>query len=376
MLLFSRSCADCSRHPTFDKSRSSTFKDRQTTAYNAYATGSATGRWVTDRVEMSTSYVNNQPFHLVEAGPLASYVGNEISGIMGLGPAGIAAQSPKGPIMETPAQFYVTAARTVWDQPEFGVFLKRTNTNPTQTVIGSTATEPTEPESGVITFGGINETYVSPDSITYMPANTTHWWQLPLEAIVINGRPLPASNVPTVIDTGATMNYFPFPICQIILDNVPRALHLTDEKGNVDGTFAIPCKSKFSLSFRFAGKDYALDSADLIRSRVPDGMLNRVGGNAQLSDYCMANFAAGSWLLGAAFMKNVYTVFRMSDPPSIGFGALTAAATQKNPSATGSGKGSSSGSASSLPKNSAAVGHKGLSARALTAAGVVLSLFV
>lgn len=45
----------------FDDTRSSTFEATQTTMYEAYGTGNASGIWALDRVEMGGYYVNDQP---------------------------------------------------------------------------------------------------------------------------------------------------------------------------------------------------------------------------------------------------------------------------------------------------------------------------
>lgn len=393
LLLFDQACDECTGHPTFDPSKSSTFSETSTTAYNRYGTGNATGVWVKDRVEMGGSFVDGQPFHLVQSGDLANFMGNEISGIMGLGPPGVAMIDARGNHMNTPPQFYQTAAANTWPQPEYGVYLERLNGNSANNVLPEqeTSNEPHKSYSGVITFGGANQTLYSGE-IDYMPANTTYWWQLPLESVTFNGRKIPTDNEPVVIDTGSTMNYLPQSVLRSIYNTMPEAVPETTASGQPTGLYVIPCDSKFEVSFEFGGKSYSLDPSDTLRGRLPPGSM--IG---TTKDYCYTTLAAGSWLLGAAFMKNVYTVFRIN-PPQIGFAQLSQYAKERNIAASnaagsftgatpnsgnsgtsgggGKGGGSSAPSGTGNSGSGAIYGVDSGSAAVLMAAGAALSFFL
>lgn len=103
------------------------------------------------------------------------------------------------------------------------------------------------------------------------------------------------------------------------------------------GLYVFPCTrdSSPTISLTFGGKDFAMDPDDvIIGASTVKYIRERFGRNLTGSDtdyYCRASidifdpptkdFAAPSWIIGAAFMRNVYTVHR-STPPSIGFATV------------------------------------------------------
>lgn len=232
---------------------------------------------------------------------------SRLSGIMGLGVTSISLQGPNGPAMKAPPPFWITTAENVWPDKQFGVFLKRTNVDPSQYILSNSLTETREPNGGVLTLGGLNKQLFT-GQMNYMPANTTGWWQLPLEGFSANGKKFNAKLAPTVIDTGSTAIMMPDAAVRAFHAQIPGAL----EPQN-DGTWVIPCDTTATASFFFGGMEYPIQTADLLRGAI-----------AQDPRYCISNVGPGLWLLGAAFMKNYYTAFRMAPEPQIGFATLAA----------------------------------------------------
>ncbi|CAK9781770.1 acid protease [Cutaneotrichosporon oleaginosum] len=304
-VLFDESCRGCEGHPLFVDSRSSTFQPTSTPMYEAYGTGEASGIWALDRVEMGGYFVNDQPIALVQQGTVARYMGSQLSGIMGLGVPSISLQGPNGPAMKAPPPFWITTAENVWTDKQFGVFLARTNIDPSRYMLGSSLTETSEASGGVLTLGGVNRRLFTGE-IKYMPANTTYWWQLPLEGFSANGKKFNARLAPTVIDTGSTAIMMPDAAVRAFHAQIPGA-----QEPNNDGSWVIPCDTTATASFFFGGMEYPIQTADILR-----------GALAQDPRFCLSNVGPGPWLLGAAFMKNYYTAFRMAPEPQIGFAML------------------------------------------------------
>lgn len=278
--------------------------------------------------------------------------------------------------MDTPPQFYMTAAQSVWPNPEYGVYLERLNDNSATSELPAVETggeEPHQSNAGYITFGGVNQTLYT-GNINFMAANTSYWWQLPLQSINVNGKVLNTGNEPIVIDTGSTMNYFPASIVRTIFASIPGAIATTGVDGSEDGMYALPCNSKFAVSVQMGGVSYSISAADTIRTQLPASAVSGAGNTR----YCLANFAAGDWLLGAAFMKNVYTVFRIN-PPQIGFAALSDFAKKgENPGYSG-GSSNSNGGGGGVGFNPSGASIAALDSRSsavLVALGVVASLFI
>lgn len=388
-VLFDRSCRGCEGHPAFDNTRSSTFQPTSTPMYEAYGTGEASGIWALDRVEMGGYFVNDQPIGelkapsfppppptslsqphgtelgqgkvsaiaiaiaradtvaLVTEGSVAKYMGSELSGIMGLGVPSISLQGPNGPAMKAPSPFWMTVAETVWTDKEFGVFLARTNTDPSSYMISNNMAEITNDNGGVLTLGGLNTSLFVGD-MHYMEANTTYWWQLPMEAFMVNGKRFIVDKAPTVIDTGSTAIMMP--------DDAVRAFHaqIPGSQEPADGQWVIPCDTKATASFFFGGTQYSIQTADILRGAV-----------ASDPSYCLSNVGPGAWLLGAAFMKNVYTAFRLDPSPQIGFAQLS-------PNVVNNGKMGSG--ADTITTNSGSGSSNKSSATAIGASSVAMAL--
>lgn len=78
----------------------------------------------------------------------------------------------------------------------------------------------------------------------------------------------------------------------------------------------------------FGGKSWPLNTQDMSLGPERTGSNMCLGGIFDLSagSNIPANSGAPGWVVGATFLKNVYSVFRASDPPAIGFAQLSDAA--------------------------------------------------
>lgn len=244
-----------------------------------------------------------------------------------------------------------------WAEPIFSLYLGRAN--------GATDQNPVR-DNGMLTLGYVSKALiftlaasVSPlhcsitltqsgvDSskfsgdIHYIDANLTGWWTIPLDALKVNGQDCDLTHdvgqythigdkPAAVIDSGTT------------LVNGPRG-PITDmyKKLNAveisSGLYVFPCTNNAlpKISLTFGGVDYPLADDDLVLgASTVKYIRERFGKQLNGTDdeyYCRASidifdpptadFAAPSWIIGASFMRSVYTVHR-SEPPAIGFAAV------------------------------------------------------
>ncbi|KAJ7337667.1 acid protease [Mycena albidolilacea] len=121
------------------------------------------------------------------------------------------------------------------------------------------------------------------------------------------------SGIETIIDSGTTLIYGPPADVKKIFAKVTGS-KVYDSK---NGYYSYPCATPPTISFNWGGQNWAISAANL-----------NLGQTATGSKDCVASIAAqdlglGSnvFLLGDAFMKNVYTVFDF-DQEAVGFAEL------------------------------------------------------
>lgn len=92
--------------------------------------------------------------------------------------------------------------------------------------------------------------------------------------------------------------------------------------------FSFPaCTTTLSISFSFGGKSWPINAEDINVGRISTGSDICAGGIFDLT--AGSNIGSGggnpTWVVGATFLKNVYSVFRYQ-PAGIGFAELSNAA--------------------------------------------------
>ncbi|KAJ7071340.1 acid protease [Mycena amicta] len=117
----------------------------------------------------------------------------------------------------------------------------------------------------------------------------------------------------TIIDSGTTLAYGPPAAVKKVFAKVSGS-KLFD---STNGFYSYPCDSPPEISFNWGGKDWTITAENLNLGTTEDG-----------SSDCVSSLAAQDlglgtdvWLLGDAFMKNVYTVFDV-DQEAVGFAKL------------------------------------------------------
>lgn len=99
------------------------------------------------------------------------------------------------------------------------------------------------------------------------------------------------------VDTGASNMIGPREVVKKLHEIIPGSASSDEEH------YTVPCSTQESVTFTFSGVTWKLAPKNWINM----GSRNRQG--RCLSNIAGSAFDLGNWLLGAAFIKNVYTVF-------------------------------------------------------------------
>lgn len=233
------------------------------------------------------------------------YVGSTTSGLIGLGFQSIAVAG------ETP--WWMNAMQD-WDDKRFGIYLERANLNdiPPEDY-GNATTGFKATSGGTLTLGGVDEDLFEGE-IHYNTVTEARYWMIEMEGIKLNGKALTHSGGKrTITDTGSTLSYFPAEFAKQIFDSIPGSI---EAEGWGPGMYAIPCKSDIKFAFTIGGVDYDIFADDMLWTVYNETEGTCVAGIVGESPGGLAEF-----LLGAAFLKNVYSVHR-AEPPALGFAKL------------------------------------------------------
>ncbi|KAH7909287.1 aspartic peptidase domain-containing protein [Hygrophoropsis aurantiaca] len=301
-------CPSCPMNvPAFDYTKSSTFVPSSSTTEITYGLGAVTGTISQDIVSFGGFTVSNQTLLAVTK---YSSFGDEMSGILGLGFQSLSSQQAP--------PFWVTLLNSnALTEPVMSFYLKRSK--------NEIASAP----GGVLTLGGTNSSlYTGNIEFMNIPNATTPilYWSLQITAFTIQGQPVsfPEENSLAVIDTGTSLIGVPSSILENIWAQIPGSVPLT---GDWDGYKAFPCETNITVTVSFGGTTWAINTEDLNAGQISvpsaTGAVGAmcIGGIFDLGKPLSTGDNVPSWIIGDAFLKNVYTVFR-ADPPSIGFAQL------------------------------------------------------
>ncbi|KIJ65104.1 hypothetical protein HYDPIDRAFT_27827 [Hydnomerulius pinastri MD-312] len=297
----------CDGIPMFNPSSSSTFKNQSTPFFIQYGQGEAAGYVATDTVQMAGFSVSNQGFAVVDT-VSQGLLSAPVSGLLGLAWGSIAS-SQQTPLWQT------LASSGAWDTAEFAVQLTR--------YTNDTNAQELEP-GGVLTMGYTNSSlYTGQIEYIDIPGEPSYWY-LPLDTVTVQGASIPlTSSSIAAIDTGTTNIAGPVDAVQAIYAQIPGSQPAT---GSWTGYYQFPCSTQVSVSFSFGGTTWSMSPADF--AYAPLSSSQCIGAFFETSSGT-GNSATPSWIIGDAFLKNVYSVFRYS-PPAVGFAALSETAIAEN----------------------------------------------
>lgn len=304
-------CQTCDEQTKFNTASSSTLKLADQTFQVSYGSGNVSGQEAADVVTCAGYTVTGQSFGLAEqtqsqrVGPTdTQLIETPLSGLMGLGFEAIANTKAK--------PWWQVLARDVWQDKQFGVFLKRYRGDPQAEVY--------EENGGEMIFGGLNHSMYQGD-INYIsiPPQNEDYWRVPIDSLTIGGQNLGyrSATADAAIDTGTTLIGAPPQVTQAVYEAIPGSLSL--ESQGLPGYYAYPCKTHIVMGMGFGGKMYYINNADFNLGRYSRDVPNMCIG--AVFEINMSSKSPITWIVGATFLKNVYAAFRYS-PPALGFAVL------------------------------------------------------
>lgn len=328
--IMSKNCTsdECTHQEGYDASASSTARRDGANFTISYGSGKVSGKWGNDIVSLAGAS-KPQSFGIVDTvnthGLFSKY---KTGGIMGLGWG-------TGPHAKPLWQAMFGAG--LFETAQFGIYLERDLSTHTEDM--------TTAPGGQLTLGGVDESVMTGDiNWVDMVQMNQPWWTVTAN-VKVGGKEYAGGNGSALIDSGSSIISGEYEQVKGVYDMIPGAAQL----GN---TWAIPCNTTTTVSWSFNGVDYPMYLGDLILDPMPSNSTLCMGG-IQGINFKGAGDGSVRWLLGASFMKNVYSVFRY-DPPAVGFASLTDDANHRDPSRMGSAASVPTSSASTTSNTSSA----------------------
>ncbi|KAJ7354274.1 aspartyl protease [Mycena albidolilacea] len=291
-------CVGCPTNVAlYDHSKSSTAVNGTTVVTTLYGGNSVQGDVFTDIIRMGGYTVSQQTFGAC-SGLQHKLLTSPVSGIFGLALAGL---SKAG----TPFwQAIIASDQAGTSEMGFWLSCFLGTSNPTS-----------EEPGGAFTFGGVNASLYSGD-VDYLDLTGTasQFWSLDVHAISVQGHAISvtSSTKLAVFDTATTIIAGPPADVKAIWAAVPGSTPSTSQ----DGFYQFPCGTNVNVTVSFGGRTWAINPVDMNLAKLSDNVC--LGGIFALT----VAASSPSWIFGAAFLKNVYTVLRQT-PPSVGFAELS-----------------------------------------------------
>lgn len=278
----STSCGDCSSsHKSLGKSTSSSFKAITPTKDFSitYGTGSVSGHLGNDTLVISNFTLPDHTFGLA-TNESSDFSDSSVpfDGLMGLAREELSST-------QTPTPIDSLFSAGLVSQPVMGYHLGRSSD---------------AHNDGEVTFGGVNGELFEGNLTEVDNVSDQGFWEANLDAVSFGGKSISLSGSTqrtAILDTGTTLIVAP----QKDADAVHAAIE--GSKSDGQGGYTIPCTTSGQVALSFGGKEWAMDPRDMVYLPVD---------SKDLKGDCVSAISAGSvgqageWLVGAAFLKNVY----------------------------------------------------------------------
>ncbi len=262
----------CIAHNTFGPEDSTTLKMTKTPWNVTYGTGQVSGVVVSDEVSMAGFTL---PLSFGSASVTSEdFLSYPMDGILGLGRS-------KSNVMGVPTVMEALSSARLLKEKILGINLQRNADGATD---------------GVVNFGAVDPSKYTGDLSYTNSISKDGLWEVPVEDAGVDGRGSGFSGKTAIIDTGTSFVLLPPNDAKKLLAPIPNIKPSGE-------SFSLPCSTKAVLQFTFSGVTYNVSTKDYIGKPVAGG------------DLCNCNiigrqtFGPNQWLIGDAFLKNVYTVF-------------------------------------------------------------------
>jgi hypothetical protein len=303
-------CKECTGLTTYQVGESSTLKETSSPFNVSYGSGDVNGVIATETVSMAGFTTTEQYFGLVEetistdsTSGSTTLLDAPLSGIMGLAWLFLSVAAP------TTVPWWQRLAESTWTDKRFAFFMKRFRWDNNATRV--------EEDGGEVVFGGVNSSMYTGD-INYIDIakSDQDYWRIPVDAVTVNGKNMDYSTSASsaVIDTGTTMIAGPPTLVAKVYSSIPKARAIS----NMQGYYAYPCSTNIEFTMTFGGVTYTVDNEDFNMGPIDTAGTYCLG---SLFDFEPRLTSPVRWIVGAAFLKNVYSIYRY-DPSAVGFAQL------------------------------------------------------
>ncbi|CAG7847014.1 SubName: Full=Related to cathepsin d (Lysosomal aspartyl protease) {ECO:0000313/EMBL:CCA71247.1} [Serendipita indica DSM 11827] len=309
--LSTSSCLRCTSPATgtpFNQTQSSTFSPVQGTLNTTYGYTHIFGTLGSDVVQLGQFQVSSQTFGLATSLGGSILIGGS-SGILGLGFRGRASSG---------AIPWWQQASTEWSAPQMSFYLTRSRHGPYATNV--------EEPGGQFTLGGTNSSLYQ-GSINFINLVHDRYWAIPMTAIgIVNNKDIQvdSGNQVAVINTDMKFIGGPSSVLDQFYSLIPGARPGSQVSSSLRNDYIIPCNTSVQATLTFGDQAYTMQASDLIGGKTSDGK-RCLGAFFKLDPQYLSSPGNASttptWVIGSAFLKNVYTVLQ-SEPAAVGFARL------------------------------------------------------
>jgi cathepsin D len=266
-------------HNKYDSSKSSTYKKNGSPIAIQYGTGSMSGFLSTDMVSIGSIKIRDQTFGEAVSEPGDDFVAGVPDGILGMGFSYLA-EDGVDPVFDN----MVKQGRVA--KPVFSFYLNR---------------DTTASPGGEIIFGGSDPAHYR-GNFTYVPIETTGYWQFTMDGISVNLGNKRAryckNGCQAIADTGTSLITGPFDE----IESLNTRIGGTPIGG---GQYSVDCEKINQMpviNLNIGGKAFPLTGPQYVFK-----YLDSSGQTACISGFIAFN--APFWILGDVFLGPYYTEF-------------------------------------------------------------------
>ncbi|XP_078277168.1 gastricsin-like [Rhinoraja longicauda] len=270
--------APCGNHARFNPSRSSTYRSSRQTFSFSYGSGSLSGFFGYDTVNVAGISISNQELGLSQSEPGSNFYYAPFDGILGLAYPALSSGRAM-PVFDSMMDHNLLAA------PLFSVYLGR---------------DPNSNNGGEVIFGGVDEKLYT-GQIHWAPVIQELYWNIGIDRVLLNGQSaFCAQGCQAIVDTGTSQITVPNQYLRPLLTEIGAS-------ENQYGEFVVDCNSVAempALTFVINGAEFKIP---------PSVYILQSGG------YCTAGFEptylrpptqdGPLWILGDVFLGAFYSVF-------------------------------------------------------------------
>lgn len=270
----------CTHHNLLDESDSTTYVETLKKFSADYGSGSVSGMWVKDNVEVAGFNVSLE-FGVADK-VFDGFENFAMDGIIGLA-------VPPG--TEQPGFLASLIKDGHLKKPIFGVNLHRSSDRT---------------NDGSIVFGGIDSSKVV-GAITYSPLRPEHpgIWMITSGDAGIGGKNGGLAGQKVFIDSGTSFCFLPPDDAAKFYSTFPDA-----RVGKTGGSYTVPCNTTAPAHFTFGDVTYEIPAKDWVAKTPLPADGGRCTSNIYSRDASGSDETKfGAWLMGATFLKNVYQVY-------------------------------------------------------------------